>query len=56
MGEKTNIKLNSRFRLTIPDDLKNHLKLVEDDDIWYELIKDNKAIIGRTQVKKMIIE
>jgi len=56
MGEKIDIDVTSRFRLTIPKELKTHLKLVEGDGIWYELIDNDKAVIGRVEVKKRIIE
>jgi len=56
MSEKTEIQVDARFRLTLPDELKNHLKLKKGDDIWYEITRDGKIIIGRIEVNKKIIE
>jgi len=56
MGEKINIRVKSRFRITIPEEIREHLRLSDDDDVWYELIDNNKVVIGRTEVKKRIIE
>lgn len=56
MGDKIEIQLKEKFRITIPEELRNHLKIKKGDHLWYEITKDNKVIIGRIEVNKKIIE
>ena len=56
METKIEIKLKERFRMTIPEKLRNHLGLKEDDSLWYEIDKDGKVRLGKIAVNKRIID
>ena len=51
VGDKIEIVVKERFRVTIPDDIRTHLKLKKGDNLWYEII-DGKVVLGKIEVNK----
>ena len=55
MEDKIEIEVKERFRITITEDMRKHLKLREGDNLWYEII-DGKVVLGKIEVNKKFIE
>ena len=53
---KIEIKVDPRGRMTLPEKVKKHLGMSEEDDVWFEIAPTGKVIIGRIEVNKKIIE
>jgi len=56
MGNKIEAQMDNRYRLTLPEEIREHLKIKEGDDLWFEQVNDGKIVIGRVEVSKKIIE
>ena len=56
MGKKTEVQVKEKFRITIPEQIREHLKMKKGDHIWYEITNNGKVIIGKIEVNKNIIE
>ena len=56
MSKKIEVQVKEKFRITIPEKIREHLKMKKGDHLWYEITDDNKVIIGKIEVNKKIIE
>ena len=56
MSTKTEVQVKEKFRITIPERIREHLKMKKGDHLWYEITNNGKVTIGKIEVNKNIIE
>jgi len=56
MMGKIEVRLDQRSRMTLPEEIRKHLGLAKNDDVWFDIKQNGEIIVGRIEVKKKIIE
>lgn len=55
MAGKIEVKMDERFRLTFPEEVRKELGIEPGDHCWFE-VKNGKVFVGRIQIDKKIID
>jgi len=53
---KIESRVDGRGRMTIPEKIKKHLGMSDDDDVWFEIKPNGNVIMGRIEINKKIID
>ena len=53
---KIEVSLDKRARMTLPEEIRKHLGVVQDDDVWFDIKSTGDVIVGRIEVKKRIVD
>lgn len=53
---KIEIRVDPRGRMTLPEEIKKHLGMSKEDDVWFEITPNGRVIVGRIEVNKKVID
>lgn len=53
---KIEVNLDQRARMTLPEEVRKHLGITKNDDVWFDIKQNGEIVVGRIEVKKKIIE
>ena len=56
MGKIIEVQIDGRGRLTLPPEVREHLKLKVGDELWFKKGENGKIIVGKIEVNKKVIE
>ncbi|MBE3122585.1 MAG: hypothetical protein IMZ58_10325 [Thermoplasmata archaeon] len=56
MNEIIEVPIDKRGRMTLPPEVREHLKLKIEDKLWFKKTGNGKFIMGKIEINKKIIE
>lgn len=56
MGEIIEVQIDKRGRVTLPPEVRKHLKLKVGDELWFRKTENGKLFMGKIEVNKKVIE